>query len=273
MMPKTITMESSTHDFPEITNINYPPRPKVSGLANAHMYFSFFIAGLAGIFLGTCLAINYKFNPSSRTFKKWATRWANSVLAVTGVSSETVLRGSLEAGKPYIFVSNHQTSLDIILNLARIPYDFGFMAKAAMAKAPVLGLALRSAATVFVDRSSARKAVASIKAAGEQIKNGNSVLIYPEGTRSNGGEMGKFQRGAFQIAIQAGVPIVPVTLLGSYLCMDEKARTLMPGDVPSIIGKPISTEGLTKKDVPALMARVRHVMESEMADHFGTKES
>src|SRR5690606_42143070 len=116
-------------------------------------------------------------------------------------------RGRLHPAHSCVLFSHHQNLLDILASSAALPYPFGVVAKAELAKVPFLGFAIRKSASVFIDRSDPRSAVSSLQAAGEPIRAGTSVLLFVEGTRSYSGRLQPLKKGAFHVATEAGVPM------------------------------------------------------------------
>jgi 1-acyl-sn-glycerol-3-phosphate acyltransferase len=159
--------------------------------------------------------------------------------------------------------------IDIIACAAAIPHDYGYAAKAELRSVPFIGSVLERCACVFVDRSNPRRAVQSIREAAALIRGGNSVLVYPEGERTYGPYLLPFMRGAFMLAVEAGVPLVPVVQLDNYAALDEKRRVARPGTVHVVIGEPIPTAGYTRKDIPELVDRVFGVMARELEAFHG----
>jgi 1-acyl-sn-glycerol-3-phosphate acyltransferase len=141
---------------------------------------------------------------------------------------------------------------------------FGWVAKAELGRVPFLGWAIKASPSVFVDRSQPRKSVESIHTAAEKIRGGVSVAIFPEGSRSYSGELGPFMRGAFVLAIEAGVPVVPVTIKNAHELFNEKTKLARPGTLHITVGKPIAIDGWTRSDIPRLMEEVRIAMQSEL---------
>ncbi len=207
--------------------------------------------------------------PSARSFKFWSTLWARIVLGAAGIRTEATLRADLDPDEPVIFVANHQNELDIVTLLSGIPWPFGFMAKASLRKVPVLGKMLEETVCLLVDRSDPRRAVQSMKEAAARIREGNSVLVFCEGERSFSRELLPFLRGAFVIAVEAGVPLVPVTILDNYQLVDERRFLARVGTAHLVVGEPIPTEGKARSDVSALMEEVRAVMQAELDQAHG----
>lgn len=220
---------------------------------------------LMTIVYATGYVASYLLKPSGEQFKKWGTRWARAILWGRGVSVETAWRADLDPSQPYVFVANHQNEYDIMAMLVALRQPFGFVAKAELEKVPFLGAALRNSPCVFVDRSDPRRSLASIKRAGEHIRDGNAVLVFAEGERSYSRYLLPFMRGAFVLAVEAGVPVVPVTIVDGFRVLHEQWHTARPGTLHVVVGTPISLEGKTRRDIPALMDAVRAQLTAELA--------
>lgn len=203
--------------------------------------------------------VSHQFNPTARNFKRWATPWGRLILRGFGVRVEVEEQEELDPEAPYVFVANHQNLLDIFALAAAVPYPFGFVAKAELARIPFLGFALRHSACLFVDRGDPRRALQSLKEAGRQIRDGHSVLMYPEGSRSHSPQLLAFKKGAFRLAVEAGVPIVPVTVQGAHRLLDERTHTARPGTMRIVVGRPLPTSE-PEEDIPALISTVREQM-------------
>lgn len=214
--------------------------------------------------LSPCVVVHSMFRPTTQTFKWWITIWARLVLFSCGVRLHTEVRTPLDPARPVVLVANHQNALDIVTTAAGIPHPFGFTAKEALRKVPFVGSVLRHTACVFVDRSTPRRALQSMIEAGEQIRQGHSVLVFCEGVRTWRTTLAPFLRGAFLLAVEAGVPIVPVVVDGNVGLFDERHSLARPGVARLVVGTPIPTEGLGRADVPALMSRVRAWMADEL---------
>jgi 1-acyl-sn-glycerol-3-phosphate acyltransferase len=204
----------------------------------------------------------YKRNPSPHTFHKWSGQWARAILRASGVGVD--LRDEAQLAGPAVFACNHQTALDILVVAGWIPYPFGFVAKEELRTTPLVGAVLENSACVFVDRRDPRASVRSIQQAGQEIRGGASVLVFPEGVRTYSGGLAPFQRGAFVLALEAGVPVVPVALHGSYRVLDERRMAMRPGRVGLHLMPPISTDGLIRRDIPNLMTQVREQIEGSL---------
>lgn len=222
------------------------------------------VAILVTIPASFCQVIGHQFDPTARNFKRWAGIWGRTILRGIGIRVKVAQRASLDPDRPYVFVSNHQNLLDILALAGNLPYPFGFVAKAELRRVPFLGFAIRNSASVFVDRTDPRKSLESLQKAGERIRSGNSVLVFAEGSRSYGPVLNPFKKGAFALALEAGVPIIPVTIIDAYRLMDERNHTARPGTIHIVVGTPISTEGRRRKDIPAVMEEVKNQIEAEL---------
>ena len=139
--------------------------------------------------------------------------WARAILAAAGVQLIPELLKALPPG-PVVFVSNHVSALDIPILFAALPRSFRIVYKSSLIYVPFMGLFLAAARNVPIDRSRAFSAKRSLSAASRRIRGGVSVALFPEGTRSGPAAMGTFKRGSFKLAVEAGVPVVPVSLIG-----------------------------------------------------------
>ena len=131
-----------------------------------------------------------------------------------------------------------------------------------MRKIPGLGIGCEKIGHIFIDRSDTKAALASINAAKKQIVDGTSVLFFPEGSRSKNGELGKFKKGAFRMAIDLNIPVLPVTIIGTRYILPSKTIDLFPGTVKMIIHRPIDIAGYNDDNIRELMEKARSVIQS-----------
>lgn len=192
--------------------------------------------------------------------------WSRSILWTCRIDSGVEEMGPQPDG-PVVYVANHQAALDVIATSARLPKPFLYVARHELRSWFIVGAVLARSACIFIDRSNARKAVQSLNAAAERIRGGESVLIFPEGARSYSHVLDPFMRGAFVLAIMAGVPVVPVTLVGHIGVFNEQTFTARPGSIRLVLGEPIETKGMKRGDAAGLSDRVRDAMQSQL-DRF-----
>ena len=177
--------------------------------------------------------------PTARTFWRWLRVWSRLVLGGAGIRVESV---GAPAEGPAVYVANHQSMLDIPVLTLAIGAPFVFVARAGLGQIPIVGAILRHSRCVLVDRRAPGGAEAALVQAAERLAAGESVLFFPEGTRSYGAALGSFYPGAFRLAERVGVPVVPVAVDGAWRLVNESARTARPGRVAVRIGRPISAE-------------------------------
>lgn len=173
--------------------------------------------------------------------------WGRIVSWMSGVTVEFSGTGHLDRDQPYIFAANHQSQFDIFVLQGYFDFDFRWLAKLELFKVPVFGYAMRLAGYVPVDRAHGRQALKSLDEAAARIAAGTSVIIFPEGTRSPDGTLQKFKSGAMVLAIKAGVPVVPVAIMGTHGVLPKKKLLVQPGRVVIRVGHPIETRGYAMK--------------------------
>jgi 1-acyl-sn-glycerol-3-phosphate acyltransferase len=195
-----------------------------------------------------------------------AVPWAKTILRVCGIGVRRTGRKNVNARVPRIYMTNHQSYFDIFALLAYLPVDFKFILKQELMRIPFLGLAMRKAEYIGIQREDPRKAIQSINQAAEKIKHGTSVVIFPEGTRSIDGRLQPFKKGGFNLALKAGCDIVPVTINGSHRIVPKGSLTINKGQFSMHIGKPISVKGFSKRNLIQLMDRVREAMRNQLEE-------
>ena len=160
-------------------------------------------------------------------------------------------------GTSYIMTPNHQGNADILALVTTLPPRFRWVIKRELLKIPMFGWALGATGAISLNRSDRQQSVRSLRDGVSKLAGGWSVLIYPEGTRTSDGNLQPFKKGAFMMAVQTGIPILPVTCNGAFKVLPKKTIVFHPGHVTLTVGDPIATEGLTEEDVPELMEKTR----------------
>jgi 1-acyl-sn-glycerol-3-phosphate acyltransferase len=186
--------------------------------------------------------------------------WAKSILFVSSVKVNVKGLENIEPSKSYIYMSNHRGNFDIPVLLGCLPIQFRWLAKAELFKIPIFGRAMSAAGYVKIDRSNRVSAFKSIEQVAAKMKNGVSVMIFPEGTRSEDGNVKPFKKGGFVMAVDTGAPIVPIILRGTRSIMTKGSWRINPGDVTLTIEKPIDTTGYTRETKEDLIKTVRRVI-------------
>jgi len=184
---------------------------------------------------------------------------------LSGVSVSMTGAGLLEPGHPYIFAANHQSQFDIFALQGYLGCDFRWLLKLELFKIPVFGTAMHLAGYIPVDRAHGRKALKSLDEAARRIAGGTSVAIFPEGTRSPDGKLGQFKAGAIVLAIKAGVPVVPVAIVGTHQILPKGRLLVKPGRVEIRVGAPIATSEYTVKQKQELAERLQGKVAELMA--------
>lgn len=191
---------------------------------------------------------------------KIAKLWAKCILFGSRIRVTVTGLSSIDLSLPHIYMSNHQSVFDIPVLQACLPVRFRWLAKAELFKIPIFGYALGRAGHISIDRSNRKSAFKSLKNAARNIRNGVSVIIFPEGTRSRDGNIRQFKKGGFILAVDAGVPIVPVIIHGTWPLMLKNRVLIKPGNIIIEIKDPIKTTDYTRKTKDDLLKKVRKVI-------------
>ncbi|MFO7659240.1 MAG: lysophospholipid acyltransferase family protein [Bacteroidales bacterium] len=162
----------------------------------------------------------------------------------------------------YIVIPNHQSYFDIFLIYGWLGLDIKWVMKKELANIPGIGFGSRKVGHIFIDRSNSRAAVESLSKAKRKLINGTSVVIFPEGTRSKTNSLLPFKRGAFKLALELNLPILPVTVVNTKNILPTGTINLLPGKVKLIVHEPVAIYGYTETNMPELMQHIRHVIES-----------
>lgn len=209
------------------------------------------------LFGGAGLLVSF-FDQTGRVQMRIARAWSRALLHISSVRVRVEgLEKIAECGS-YVFVSNHASYMDTPVALANLPVEFRFLAKKGLFQIPLLGQHLARAGHVPVPREDPRAAVKTLTLAAEIIRErGTSLLVFPEGGRSRDGQMRDFKEGAAYIAIKAGVPAVPMALIGSRAVLPYGSGRVTSGTVLMRIGDPIPTTGLALRERHKLTAELR----------------
>jgi 1-acyl-sn-glycerol-3-phosphate acyltransferase len=187
-------------------------------------------------------------------------------LALVSVKVEVTGLDRLDPNQTYIFTPNHQSLIEVPLFVTYLGRNPAYLGKKEVFKYPVFGRGIRLIGVVPVDRSNSPAAVESAKLATENLRRGKSYVVYPEGTRSKDGGLLPFKKGAFMMAIDAGVPIVPITVSGATKIMPKGEVKVFPSTVRITIHEPIDTAGYSKENVVELMGKAREKVFSALGD-------
>lgn len=210
------------------------------------------------IVLGTLSIASSVFSRAGRFAHHCARVWAWLILATTGVGVQIRGLDRVPRAKPYLFISNHQSIYDIPVLFWYLPFQLRIIAKDSLGRFPVLGWHLARTGHVLVQRQNPGSTV--FKKVSALMRANHSLIVFPEGTRSRDGVVGKFKGGIFLLAIEAGLPIVPVAIDGTRRVMRKGGLTTCPGEVTVEVFDPIDTAGLQAEDARSLAERVRHTI-------------
>jgi len=206
--------------------------------------------------------------PSGRLGRAWAYKvWGPALVKGCGIRLQVHGLENIDADKPYLFVSNHMSHLDVPVLYTALDRWVSFVAKKELVRIPVFGPAMKWIGTVVIDRSNRDKARESLQQAGEKMRGGLSVFMFPEGTRSPTFEIRDFKKGAFALAVQARVPIVPVIIEGTQKVLPTKKLLIYSEPVQVHVLPPVAlpaavpaTEEEQKQERDRLMGQARETM-------------
>ncbi|MBP2241252.1 1-acyl-sn-glycerol-3-phosphate acyltransferase [Cytobacillus eiseniae] len=194
-----------------------------------------------------------------RLIHQTPSKWSKTIMKITG--SHVQVKGQeLIPDGPVVFVCNHEGDFDIPVLLANIEKPFGFISKVEVKKAPIISSWMEVMNCVFIDRKDRRSAVKSIREGVEKLKNGHSIVIFPEGTRSKGGPIGEFKTGGLRLAKDAGVPIVPIGIKGTSDIFEKNGRLVRPANVQINICQPIDPSVFQQRDLKETAVAVRKII-------------
>jgi 1-acyl-sn-glycerol-3-phosphate acyltransferase len=211
-----------------------------------------------------CVVVVNIFAAAEKLSRRIGRRWAKILLYISGVKIEIIGTENILAGKPLILMANHQSDFDILICMAGIPSDFIWTAKKELFRIPVFGKAMRLSGFIEIDRQDHEKAIKNLDLAAEKLQEGISVASFPEGTRSRNGQLLPFKQGMFYLAIQTGIPIIPVSIIGSGKIMSKKSWQVKRGEIVMVIDKHIETSGYTIETRAPLMEKVRDIIAANL---------
>ncbi len=196
---------------------------------------------------------------------KWASRfgviWARINVFITPMVVHVQGREHIVPRQSYVIVSNHQSHYDIFVLYGWLGIDFKWIMKMELRKVPVLGLACDKIGHIYIDRKNTEAAVRTIREARRRIVDGTSVIFFPEGTRSRTGALGTFKKGAFKMALDLNIPILPVTITGTRDILPPKTLQLFPGRARMVIHKPVEVSAYDESRIRELMERCRQIID------------
>ncbi len=218
-----------------------------------------FLVAIYTVVLGLPAIAASPFDREARALRVLGRVWVRWILRTFRIRVEVSGLENLPAHTPALFLSNHQSLVDIAAIIDTLPpsVSWRFVAKKELVRVPVFGWCLVATGQIIIDRGNRAKAVDSLQRAAERIRGGASVIVFPEGTRSAGGSLRPFKSGPFHLAVAAQVPIIPVTVSGSQRITPKGSLVVHPGTVRIRFGKPIPTRHVSLEQRNELKTRVR----------------
>lgn len=207
---------------------------------------------------GTVSLLSTLFDRSGNFAHKCARTWARLILATSGVRVRVSGLEHLTPGRSYVFAANHQSIYDIPILFASIPFQLRIVAKASLGRIPFMGWHLHRAGHLLVDRRNPGADI--VQKMARLVGESSSLIVFPEGTRSADGTVGRFKKGPFIVAIDSKLPVVPVSLVGSRRVMKKGRLTVCPAEVTLTLHPPIETTDVPRTDVVAFATRIRGIV-------------
>jgi 1-acyl-sn-glycerol-3-phosphate acyltransferase len=202
-------------------------------------------------------------------FAHWCARtWSRLILLTSGVRVRATGLERLEPGRTYVFVANHQSLYDIPILFWSLPFQLRIIAKESLGNIPFLGWHLRRTGHLLVDRRHPGRKI--FTQASRLTSSGLSLIVFPEGTRSRDGRVARFKGGSFFLALEAGLPVAPISVIGSRHVMLRGRVTSYPGEVRLVVHEPIDTRGLAGSDAKEFAERVRRIITPDAEADLGS---
>ncbi|MFI3258259.1 MAG: lysophospholipid acyltransferase family protein [Spirochaetales bacterium] len=200
-----------------------------------------------------------------RTIKAATKWWSDKIFSLLETTVEVVGSENVPKDTAALFVCNHQGATDIPLILGYVDKPIAFIAKIELKKAPILSSWMELMQCTFIDRKSHQQSIKAMESAVEKLKNGYSQLVFPEGTRSHGGPIKEFKSGSFKLAFRAEVPVVPVTIDGTWKVLD-KTHKFSGVRVKLTIHPPIETKGLAKEELQKIPKKAQDIISAALPE-------
>jgi 1-acyl-sn-glycerol-3-phosphate acyltransferase len=258
----TFARESIADDAPRTAS---PRRPTL--LNYLHSIIAIPLICLYTIVMGSLSLLLSLYDPTGKRQHWCARNWCRMIAVTAGERVRVHGAHHIQPDTSYVFLSTHQSYMDIPAMLGYLPAQLRIAAKKSLFRVPFMGWHLTRAGHIPIDRSSTQNAVASMQKAASYLRRGICAFVFPEGTRSRDGYLHKFKKGGFKLAIQAGVPVIPITIIGSRQILPPDELIFRPGTIEMYVDAPIPTAGLTDEDIDDLMKTVYDTM----AKHFNSK--
>jgi 1-acyl-sn-glycerol-3-phosphate acyltransferase len=225
------------------------------------------VIGVYTIVLGTVSLLSSVVDRTGDFGHRCARAWSWLILKTTGVRVEATGIEKLDRSRSYVLAANHQSIYDIPILFASLPLQLRIVSKQSLGAFPFLGWHLHRTGHLLVDRRNPGADI--LEKMTRLVSEAHSLIVFPEGTRSADGSVGRFKRGSFVVAIESGLPIVPVSVAGSRHVMRKGELTVRPGTVRVTVHDPVPTAGVGREDVVALANRVRDTVRRAVDEAIG----
>ena len=248
--------------MPETTQADIKPQATSGGIrhlgSRLRSYFLWTpLIWLYTIVLGLVSLVVSFFDPSGERQQNIARLWSRMILGTVGARVQVEGLGKIDISKPQVYVVNHLSAFDIPVLYSYLPFQFRILAKKELFRYPFMGWHLRRSGQIPVVLENPKASVRSLNLAVAAIRKGNSLVIFPEGGRSPDGQLHSFMGGAFYAAVKAQVDVVPIVLVGTYEMLKMNSFHIKPGQVQMVVGSPISTVGMSPRDIAKITERAR----------------
>jgi len=210
--------------------------------------------------LGCVSLIVSFFDPTGARQQNIARLWSRMILWTVGAKVQVEGLDRIDISKPQVYVVNHLSAFDIPVLYTYLPFQFRILAKKELFRYPFMGWHLHRSGQIPVVLENPKASVRSLNLAVAAIKKGNSLVIFPEGGRSPNGQLQSFMGGAFYAAVKAHVNVVPIVLVGTYEMLKMNSYHIKPGPVQMVVGSPISTAGMSTRDIAKITEQARVVI-------------
>ncbi|MDI6831982.1 MAG: lysophospholipid acyltransferase family protein [Actinomycetota bacterium] len=213
--------------------------------------------------LGVVFIFLFDDRVANRTTGVW---WARFNAFITPMRVKVIGKENVQKGQSYIVCSNHQSSYDIFVLFGWLGIDLKWVIKKELRAYPVFGYAVEKGGNIVIDRSNPREAYKSLEKARQKIAGGTSIIMLPEGTRSRTGELGEFKKGAFVLARDLDLPILPVSIIGTRKILPPKTLDLFPGRAIMKIHPPVDVNLYANEPLEKLIHDVREIIRAGMEE-------
>ncbi len=227
------------------------------------------LVALYTVLMGTLSLVCSLFDRRGRWQHRCASTWSRMIARTALLDVRVRGAGRLRAGESYVFLSTHQSWMDIPVMLGYLPCQLRIAAKREVFLIPFLGWHMTRSGQIPINRGSTAESIESLRRAARGLGGGVSAFLFPEGTRSRDGSVQPLKKGGFRLAVESGLAVVPVAIVGTRAAMPRGSGVLRAGPVEMHIDEPIPTAGLDEADLPALVRQVREAMEK----HFEVDSS